>query len=292
MLKNKKIKQMKSKVKDKTKGFLLDFLGVLKRPEMAILPGHLAFFFVLAIVPTLTLITYGATFLNLSTDLIYSFISRAFSKDIANLILNTSNLSMSGFSLAILIIIGYYVASNGSASIIITSNAIYGEEQTSFLKRRIKALIMTFFLVMLFIFILIVPLFGDSIIKLVKIVNLNNNVFNNISKGIKLLQGPITWLIIYLFIKLLYTIAPNQTIKSKSVGYGAIFTSIGWILATAIYSFYINHYGHYTTIYGGLANIVILMLWFYLLALIFTIGMALNYRKEELEKTTTLKIKK
>ena len=43
-------------------------------------------------------------------------------------------------------------------------------------------------------------------------------------------------------------------------------------------------------IYGGLANIVILMFWFYLLAYAFTIGMALNYRKEEveLEKTGTI----
>ena len=280
---------MKNKIKD----FFQNFLEVIKRPEMVILPGHLAFFFVLAIVPTITLITYQANLLNLSTDVIYNFISKAFSVDIADLILNSANLKMSGFNLFILIVVGFYVASNGSASIIITSNAIYGEKQSSFLKRRIKALIMTFFLVLLFIFILFVPLFGEKIIFLIRNINLKNNIFNNVCKIINLLQGPLTWLIIFIFIKLLYTIAPNRVVKSKNVGYGALFTSVGWIIATQIYSFYITNYAHYKTIYGGFANIVILMLWFYLLAYIFTIGMALNYRKEEkLEETRKLELKK
>ena len=33
-------------------------------------------------------------------------------------------------------------------------------------------------------------------------------------------------------------------------------------------------------IYGGLANICILMIWFYFLAYVFAIGMALNYQRE------------
>lgn len=286
--------EVKNKLKNKLDEFWHNFITVLLRPEMAILPGQLAFFFVLAVVPTITLISYGASLLNLSTDFIFNFMSNAFSQDIAGLLLNTSDAAVGGLNLLILIIAGYYIASNGPASIIITSNTIYGEKQSSFLRRRIKALVMTFFLVLLFIFMLIVPVFGDKIIELVQYVNLNSSITKRITLIFKMLQGPITWLIIYFFIKVLYTLAPNKQIKSKSVGYGAVFTSVGWILATGIYSYYINNIAHYSTFYGGLANIAILMLWFYLLAYIFTIGMALNYRKEEveLEKTGTLKLEK
>ena len=44
-------------------------------------------------------------------------------------------------------------------------------------------------------------------------------------------------------------------------------------------------------IYGGLANICVLMIWFYLLAYIFVIGMALNNQKEneDLENTVIIK---
>ena len=87
---------MKKKLKGELKEFFDNFIKVLKRPDMAILPGQLAFFFVLAIVPTITLISYGATALNLSTDVIFDFLSNAFSKDIAALLLNvpqTDNIS-------------------------------------------------------------------------------------------------------------------------------------------------------------------------------------------------------
>lgn len=284
---------MKRKLKNSLKDFFDNFIKVLKRPEMAILPGQLAFFFVLAIVPTITLISYGATGLNLSTDVIFEFLSNAFSKDIAGLLLNTPTKNLSGFSFFAVILVGYFLASNGPASIIVTSNTIYGEEQSGFFKRRFKAIIMTFFLVLLFIFMLIVPVFGDKIIELFQYVNLNSNITKKVTSIIGLLQGPITWLIMYFFIKILYTLAPNKKILSKSVGYGALFTSVAWIIITYIYSYYINNIAYYATFYGSLANIVILMLWIYFLAYAFTIGMALNYRKEEeLEKTGTINIEK
>ena len=278
------------KLKLELKEFYENFKKVLFKPEMAILPGQLAYFFVLAIVPTITLISYEAALLNLSTDVIYDFIGSAFSSDIASMLLATSASKEKGIGFFLVVITGYFIASNGPASIIITSNTIYGEKQEGFFKRRLKALVMTFVLVLLFIFMLIVPVFGTKIIELFKFVDLNSNVTDNVSMIITILQGPITWLIMYFFIKILYTMAPNKKVRSKSVGYGALFTTFSWVIITYIYSYYINNLAHYSTFYGGLANIVILMFWFYLLAYAFTIGMALNYRKEEieLEKTGTI----
>ena len=134
---------------------------------------------------------------------------------------------------------------------------------------------------------LIVPVFGNKIIELFQFVDLDSSITDKVTAIINLLQGPVTWLIIYFFIKILYTIAPNKKVKSKNVGYGAIFTSISWILITYVYSFYINNIAYYSTFYGSLANIVILMIWIYFLAYVFTIGMALNFRKEEVELEKT-----
>ncbi len=285
---------MKNKIREGFKDFWNNFKIVISRPEMAILPGQLAFFFVLAIVPTITLISYGAAFLNLSTDAISNFLTHVFSADVADMLLEVSSIHEGGITFLITICIGYCIASNGAASIIITSNAIYGVKNNDFFRRRIKAIVMTFILILLFIFMLIVPVFGNKIIELVQIANLSPGLIANITKIISFLQGPITWVIIYFFIKIIYAMAPNKMVESKNVGYGAVFTSFFWIIATYIYSFYISHFANYKAFYGGLANLVMLMLWFYLLAYVFTIGIALNYHKEEkqLEKTGTLKIKK
>ena len=273
--------------------YFKNFKNALFKPEMLVLPGQLAFFFILSMVPTITLIGYGAGLLNLSTDVIYNFIASAFSDNIANtVIVNPSNVL--GVKYIITIIIGYYFASNGAASIIVTSNTIYGIENTSFIKRRIKALLMTLIIILLFIFMIIVPILGSKITEMVAYVNMNQSVTDKILSVFNFLKGPITWFIMFIFIKMIYTMAPDKKVESRYVNKGAIFTTIGWVLATNIYSYYITHYSRYDVFYGGLANIIVLMLWFLILAYILTIGIAVNHKveEEELERTSKLNVVK
>lgn len=270
------------------------FLEVLFRKDMILLPGQLAFFFVLSVVPIVTLISYAASFLNLPIDFISNFITKAFNQEIANMIVpivSGFNLNVSFF---VTMIVGYYIASNGAASIIVTSNTIYGIKNSSFFKRRFKAIIMTIFIVLLFMFILIVPLFGNKVVEMISYVNLNPTITAQISLIIKVLKGPIAWFIIFFFIKLIYTMAPDRKIPSSYVNKGALFTAVFWIIATSLYSYYIGNFAHYNVFYGGLANVVILMLWVYFLAYIFTIGMALNCHdeQEKLEKTSQINLEK
>lgn len=278
-------------LKKRLKLFFKNFKAALFRPEMLVLPGQLAFFFILSIVPTITLIGYGAGMLNLSTDVIFNFISKAFNANIANiLIVHPSNALGAGYIITILI--GYYFASNGAASIIVTSNSIYGIENTPFLKRRIKAFLMTFIIILLFIFMIIVPVLGIKITEMIAYVNMKQSVTTKILQVFNFLRGPITWFIMFIFIKMIYTIAPDKKTESRHTNKGAIFTTIGWVITTNIYSYYINHIAKYDVFYGGLANIIVLMLWFFLLAYILTIGIALNQKveEEELEKTSKINI--
>jgi membrane protein len=277
---------------ERSKKFFKNVLSVIKRPEMSILPGQLAFFFVLSVVPIVTLITYEASFFHLSTDFITNFIRKAFSDEVVDLIVPIVSISNVNFTFFLTLIVGFYVASNGAASIIVTSNAIYGIPDSGFFKRRVKAIIMTFIIVLLFIFILVVPVFGQNIIDMVQYVNLNSHITDTMVFAFNLLKGPVAWFIIFCLIKILYTMAPDRRIPSSYVNYGAVFTTVMWIVITALYSYYINNFANYAIFYGGLANIVMLMLWIYFLAFIFVIGMALNHKEEEikLEKTGAINL--
>lgn len=280
------------KTKRRVKNFFEHFFNVLKRPEMLVLPGQLAFFFILSVVPILTIISYLASSLKLSTAILADFLNHSFGNAIVNLLMpNVSEMSFS-FGFVLVIILGLYFASNGASSIIVTSNTIYGIEDQGFVRRKIKAIIMTLFMIILFMFILVVPLFGESIISLINHLNLNSSFNNTLVTSIRVLNGPLSWFIIFFFIKILYTMAPDKNIPSSQTTYGALFTSVGWIIVTALYSFYINNYAQYQVFYGGFANIIILMLWTYLLAFIFVIGLALNYRRDELGYTREIKIPK
>lgn len=251
------------------------------RPEMLVLPGQLAYFFLLAIVPTITLLFYGASFFHLSFDFLSNFITKAFGSEVSSLILPiVSNVDFN-FQFFITLLFGFYAASTGAASIVVTSNQMYGIKNRSFFHRKIKALIMTLILVLLLMFLLLIPVFGTKISEMLQFVNLNPNVTKTLVFSINLVKGPISWFIIFFLIKILYTMAPDKRILSKTNTYGAIFTTFGIFLSTMLYSFYVNHFAHYANVYGGLAQFVILMVWLYILAYIFVIGLAINAQKLE-----------
>ena len=279
-----------SSVSTRLKTFFKDVSKVLNRPDMVLLPGQLAFFLILSVVPIVTLVSYGASFLHLPVDFISNFIQKSFGSAVSKMIMPI----VSGVTLTkrfyVTLIVGYYIASNGAASIIVTSNTIYNIKNSSFFKRRLKAMIITFILVLLFLFILIVPVFGTKVIEMIKYVDLNSDITAKITVIFRVLKGPIAWFIIFFFIKVIYTMAPDRKIPSSYVNRGAIFTSVFWVLATYAYSYYIVNFAHYNLFYGGLSNVIILMLWVYFLSIIFTIGMALNYgdEQEKLEKTGQL----
>ncbi len=287
------MKKRIGKAKNTIKEFFKNFVAVIRRPDMVVLPGNLAFFFILAIIPSVSLISYLASILNLSVDFLYNFLAKSFSVDIANIILGVDIASNVGIHFFVVLILGFYMASNGADCIITASNTIYGVENKSWLKRRFKAFGLTFLIVLLLIFMLVVPVFGNTITTLFKEVNLNPNITNKIVIIFNYLKGPISWLIMFIIIRIIYALAPDKgkNYKKRVINYGALFTTVGWILSTKIYSLYVTHYAAYSVLYGSLASIVVLMIWIYVLSYIFTIGIALNTQKDadNLLKTGTIK---
>lgn len=277
-------------IPDKLKRGISNFFKIITKPEMEILPGHLAFSFVLSIVPTLTILTYVASMFHVSLDIINDFITRAFSAEFASILFGAGMEVNASFNFFFTLFVAYIIASNGTASLIVSSNTIYGIKNSSFFKRRLKSLVMILIIILLFIFLLIFGVFGNKIIEMLELMDISKSILTNIILIINVLKGPISWFIIFLFIKIIYTMAPDKKIQSSEVNKGAIFTTIGFIVATYIYSLYTTNFARYDVFYGNLASIVVLMIWLYLLSYIFTIGLALNYREEEitLEKTSKL----
>lgn len=280
-------------MREKIKRGASNFFKIITKPEMEILPGHLAFSFVISIVPTLTILTYIASIFHFDLAFINDFITQAFSQEFANMLLGTNMVITADWNFFLTLIIAYIIASNGAASVIASSNMIYGIKNSKFLKRRLKSLVMILIIILLFVFLLIFSVFGNKIIEMLQIMDISEKIITNITLIISVLKGPISWFIIFFFIKIIFTMAPDKKIQSNEVNKGAIFTTVGFVVVTYIYSLYTTHFANYDVFYGNLASIVVLMIWLYLLSYIFTIGLALNYREEvvTLEKTQKLNLK-
>ena len=267
----------------KIKKFLIDLWHVLRLPEMLFLPGNLAFFLILSLAPLISLFGLVASSLSLSTSSITNYVSNFLPKEVIEILLPFIDGSGINITNIVLVIIGFFVASNGPDSIITASNFLYKTENKNYIYRRVKAIFMTFWLLLLFVFVLIVLAFGSFILnKLLSFGVLGEFISNNYIIII-LIKTVIAFIIIFITIKVIYTIAPDKTIKSKYVNYGALFATFAIIIITTFYSIYVNNVAHYDIIYGGLANIAILMLLIYIISYIIVLGIAINHNYYEIE---------
>ena len=276
------------------KGYLKKLFRILSKPEMTILPSNIAFNIILAIIPLLTIVVLIASYFDISIDLVSNLVSEVMPKQVSEIIIDV--ISGKGFdrSVGLFNIIAFIVASNGTYAIINTSNTLYQVKERDYLKDRISSIILLFIVIILFVFLLVVPIFGDNIIKLMASAKILANFADEAMVIFDIIKWPLTILIIYLNIKLIYTIAPSKNIQSEETTYGAIVTTVGWILATLIFKFYLNHFARYDIIYGNLAAIIIMMVWMYFLSYIFVLGMAINAsrRAEQELYEETMRIEK
>lgn len=260
----------------KFKNYLKRILDLISRPEMKILPGQLAYFIVLAIFPLLTLFGYiTSKVLKVALPLagiLDKFIPSDIIKIVTPFIENnaiTSNVALS-------MIIGFILVSNGTHSIITTANELYGIKKSDYLKDRIKAIFMIIILMFLFVFIIVVLAYGNIIVKKIIELDFLSHVSDKIYVLFVLLKWPVAFVLIFWILKILYTLAPDAKISSKFMNKGALFTTLCWIVTTSVYSYYVSNIANYTLFYGSISSIIVMMIWIYILSYIFVMGIAIN----------------
>lgn len=275
-----KIIEFLSKLFKLNKKYIVDFFSkvweIIFRPEMMILPGQLAFFVIISVVPIVSIISWIGSLAGVSVENVTEFLSQIFTTVKFDLIIPNLLGKQLSIEFIIVIIVTFSIASNGANSIIVASNQIYGVKQENSLKRRIKAVGLTLLLCVLYIFVLIVPLLGNKIMSSFDYFHLKHII----EPILTIIRGPITWLIIYLFLKSIYVLAPDTKINRRGINLGALFSTVFWVLSTYLYSIWINNFNSYDMYYGSLSSIAILMLWVYLLCYIFVIGLCLNVKIE------------
>lgn len=268
----------------KFKEFVQNTYEMIAKPEMKILPGQLAFFLVLSIIPIIVLTGYICSIINISLDSVINAINNFLPSGISEILIPFINGEGLNLTVGISMIVGFILASNGPHSIIITSNTLYGIKHSNYLSRHIKALLLTILIVNLFIFSMIVLAFGNNIIHFIFDSQMFASISEYIYKGFMLLKWPIGLLVVFITVKLIYTIAPDSRVPSKYSTKGSVFTTILWSIVTIIYSYYVTNFNNYDIIYGSLTNIAILMLWIYILSYILVLGMAINVHEYEISE--------
>ena len=257
--------------------FSRNLIKEIKEDRVTGLAAEQAYYYLLALFPLLILLLSLLPYLNIDNqtalDTIKTFMPAetmdVIEKNIIN-ILSERNGGLLTFGFLGTI----WSASNGMNAFIHSMNIAYDVEETrNFIKARLISIILTLGLVVAFIVMLGLPVFGKVIIDLVQQVI---PIPEETQILFSLLRWVIAVVVISLVLAFLYRFAPNKSFPIKHVIPGAVTATVLWLGISLGFSFYVSNFANYSSTYGSLGGVIILMLWLYLSGLIFVIGGEIN----------------
>jgi membrane protein len=99
--------------------------------------------------------------------------------------------------------------------------------------------------------------------------------------ALELGRWPLLAVLICLGLAVVYRFGPSrEKAKWKWITWGATIATVLWLLGSAGFSFYVSRFGSYDATYGSLAAPVVLLLWFWLSALVVLLGAEIDAELE------------
>ncbi len=76
---------------------------------------------------------------------------------------------------------------------------------------------------------------------------------------------------------LVYRLGPNLSgQRPKLVSPGAVFATVGWVVASIGFSIYLRNFGTYNEVYGSIGAVIVMLMWLFISAYLVLLGGALN----------------
>lgn len=269
----------------KSINWVLDLYRRIIRHDSLGYSAQLAYFFLLSLFPLLITMFSLLPYLPLKTEDIMYFISDFAPGETITFIDSTLDTLLekhNGGILSFGIIATLWAASNGMNAIIRAMNLAYeiDDDRPFFIVRGLSVLL-TIVMIAVFIIALLLPVFGKHIGIYISSKFGYTDQFIDTWNTIRFILSSV---ILFIVFSAVYFLTPNRKMKCATVVPGAVFSTIGWILASMGFSFYVNNFGNYTFMYGSLGVIIVLMMWFYITGAVLIIGGEINGLNEEYKR--------
>ncbi len=189
-----------------------------------------------------------------------------------------------GIAVVISIALALWSASAGVAGLIEATNIAYDEkeERNFFVKRGLALLGTLAFLLFLAVAIGLVAVFP------VVAEQLGGGVI--VQVGAQIVRWAALVLVAVVVLALLYRIGPDRDApQMRWLSLGAVVATVLWVAASVGFSFYVSNFGSYGETYGSLAGVVVLLLWFWITALVVLLGAEINAEAEAQTVSDTTK---
>ena len=186
-----------------------------------------------------------------------------------------------GFALVIGALVALWSASSYIGAFIRASNSIYGveEERPFYFLRPFQLLITLVMVVVLALVLIAVVVTGPLAEAIGDEVGLGDTALTAWS----IAKWPLLFAIVVGVFALLYRVSPNaRHLGLRWILPGSLLATLLWIVASAGFAAYVANFGSYANTYGGLAGVVVFLIWIWLTNLAVLFGAQFG---AELERT-------
>ncbi|MDF2068392.1 YihY/virulence factor BrkB family protein [Bacillus sp. Cr_A10] len=279
-----KKEEKKSEKQDLTtwSGYVKHLIKHIQETDITGLAAQLAYFFLLSLFPMIIFLVTLLPYLNLDEAQVFRFLENYAPEDVYILIEDTVSDVLqyrNGGLLSFGIIGTIWSASNGMNAIVKSLNRSYNLDETRpFFIVRGLSIVFTLLLIFLLVIALVLPVFGQQIGTILFSYFGFEESFIKLWNNIRWTISPI---IMFLILAALYWIVPNKKLFLRSVFPGAAFATFGWIVVSLAFSYYVSNFGNYSSTYGSIGGIIVMMLWLYISGIMLLVGGQVNAVMQE-----------
>lgn len=239
-----------------------------------------AYFFVLSLIPIIILLLTMVQFTSVTMEDVMTAVLQVFPSSVEEMIRSIvlEVYTRSGSIIPITILVALWSAGKGVLSVTSGLNCIYDNTETrNYLYLRIRASFYTVIFILAIILSLVLSVFGNSISMMVyEHVPFLSKVVDFIIR----IRTVVTLVVLTVFWDLVYKFLPNRKNMAKTTLKrqlpGALFTASGWLLISFFFSVYLDVFTGFSSMYGSLTTIILIMLWLYVCMYIILLGGEVN----------------
>lgn len=248
-----------------------------KDDDITGMSAQITYYLILAFFPFLIFLINLLSFTSLSSELLITSFQRIIPNEIRDLVKSIVNQTLQNKSETLLslgMLGSLWATSKGMSAIIRGLNKAYDtKESRKFITLNFVAFISTIGVIIMIIIslsmIVLGKVIGIYVFGLVGATDLFNIVWS-------ILRLCIPAVLMFVTFSLLYKYVPNKKLRYRNIRVGAIFATVGWIITSLLFSFYVNNFGNYEKVYGSLGGMIALISWLYISTLVILIGGELN----------------
>lgn len=261
----------------KLKNLLIQMYIRFKDDSVSDLSAQLSFFSLLSMFPfllfLLSLLSYTPVSAFELSEKIINLMPDGAGKFISGVIGEMLN-ARSPVLLSLSAVITIWSASGGISALSRGLNKAYDKEESrSFIKLKIMSVLFIIWMAIIIIITLIFLVFGGVIGSFISGLFSPPGAFMILWEALRYV---IPLIIMFFTFASVYMFVPCCGIRFKEALPGAIFSTIGWIITSLLFSLYVSNFANYTKIYGSIGGIVIFFLWTYISCIIIILGGEVN----------------